>query len=145
MKMQINDGVVQFATHFIKANITDETVKQLRGLQTAINGITCYTIEEKEKAENGLTQLNIPFITEILTVSDEYINKVKDVKYNSRSEAIAHLQEEIEMPNSEIIPYLKKERNNLRIQLDQVIVEKEELKIKNKQVGDALLQMMFKK
>jgi len=145
MKIQVNDGVVQFATHFVATQIPDIDVRPLRRFHVDPDGITCYSDKEKDQAEAALKSLGLSFVTETLNHPKEHKDKTEGLKYGSRTEAIKHINGEIEMPDSEIIPYLKKERNNLRIQLDQVIVEKEELKIKNKQVGDALLQMMFKK
>jgi len=149
MRISLKDGIVVFATHFLTTTITEGMLEvnktPLRQLQIRSDGVLCFSEQEKNKAEEILIKLNIPFTVEELVFTQEQKDKVKDIKYNSRSEAIAHLQNKIEMPESEIIPFLKKERDSLKNQLDAVIIEKDEIKAKNKQTEDALLSLMFNK
>jgi Arc/MetJ-type ribon-helix-helix transcriptional regulator len=128
MYLKTIDGNVVFATYFITTVIPNEQ-RNLFPFQIEQNGIVCYSEEEKNQVEGLLTQYNISYITESLSFTDEQITKVKDKKYKSRTEAIQHLQDEIEEPESEIIPKLKR--------------EKKELEQRLKQTESALLTVMF--
>jgi hypothetical protein len=91
--------------------------------------IICYSEYELNKFSNELDSFNIPYAIETITFTEEQKNKVKGKKFNSRTEAIQYLQGEIEEPESEIIPNLKREKAELQQQLQQT--------------EDALLTLMF--
>ena len=128
MYLKTVDRNVVFATHFITTIISNEQ-RDIFPYQIEQDGIVCYSEQEKNQVEELLLQYNISYITEPLSFTDEQINKVKDIKYNSRTEAIKHLQDEVEEPESEIIPTLKR--------------EKKELEQRLKQTESALLTVMF--
>jgi len=128
MYIRTIDGVVQFATHFIYVDIPIEQ-RHLFFFQTEQNGIVCYSEEEKNQAENLLNQYSISHTIEPTTFTDEQKQKVANKKFNSRTEAIQYLQGEIEEPESEIIPKLQREKEQLQQQLQQT--------------EDALLTIMF--
>ena len=127
MHIKVVDGVVQFATHFIYASIPEEQ-RRLFPFQEQ-NGIICYSEEEKNKTENLLKENKISYTIETLFFTQDQKNKVNNKKYKSRTEAIKHLKDEIEEPESEIIPTLKR--------------EKKELEQRLKQTESALLTVMF--
>ena len=128
MHIGIIDGKVIFATHFINVIIPKEQRDIFHLFQIEPDGIVCYSELEKTQVESVLTEYNIPFTTETLSFNQDYKDKVAGIKYNSRSEAIAHLQEGIE-PGSQIIVNLKKQNKELKDNLAQT--------------EDTLLTLMF--
>jgi len=124
MKIQVNDGVVQFATHIIAT----DNPELLNFLQIEPEGVVCYSEEERIRAESTLTELKIPFTTETTTFRQDHKDKVMGKKYGSRTEAIKHLNDEIEMPKSEVIPFLRREKKLLKERLDAVVIENDSLK-----------------
>ncbi len=97
-------------------------------LQIENNSIICYGDKELNYALNVLDEYNIKYTIEDVIISDDIINKTKDVKYKNRIEAVNHIENNIE-PES-----VKKAR------LEQ---ENEDLKIKLQQTEDVLLVLMF--
>lgn len=110
MRIAVCDGNVVFATHLI--SITDARVDDdefMRDINATTDWkITCFSEEEKSSAEKRLAALNVQFTVESLAFSQFQKDKVAGKKYTSRSEAIAHLNDEIDEPESEVIPNLKK-------------------------------------
>jgi len=132
MRICVNDGIVVFATHLVKATITDEMLQvektPLHRLQIEPEGFLCFSDKEREQAEKILSELKIPFQTEKLTFAKEHRDKTDGLKYASRSEAIKHINGEIEMPEHEIIPFLRREKKLLKSRLDLVEADRELLK-----------------
>ena len=148
MKLKVNDGEVVFATHFIVATIPQELLvgnrATLRALQVVPEGLLCYSESERVKAESILSKLEIPFTTETITVPNSQKDKSAGLKYNSRTEAIKHLTGEIDEPESEVIPKLKREKEELRVKLNQA--ESALLAVmcnKPNQSGNAFLQRQY--
>jgi len=112
------------------SNIND--LKNIDGnklsLQIEDNSIVCYGDKELNYALNVLNEYNIEYTIEDIIVSDDIIDKTKDVKYKNKIEAINHIENNIE-PES-----VKKTR------LEQ---ENIDLKLRLQQTEDALLALMF--
>jgi hypothetical protein len=98
-----------FATHLIETKITDDIKIELP-LQIESEGVVCYSEEELAKAKFVLDKVKIPYTIKPLSFSAEMKQKVQGIKYNSRSEAIEHIQSNIE-PESQRIPNLFKRLN----------------------------------
>ncbi len=128
IKIKTEDGIVKFATHFINTIIPIEQ-QELFPFQREQDGIVCYSEEELQKVEVKLNELEIPYIVESIIFTEEQKNKVANKKFGSRTEAIKYLNGEIEEPESEVIPKLKREKAELQQQLQQT--------------EDALLTLMF--
>jgi len=148
MKLKVNDGEVVFATHFIVATIPQELLvgnrATLRALQVVPEGLLCYSESERVKAESILSKLEIPFTTETITVPNSQKDKSAGLKYNSRTEAIEHLSGEIEEPEREVIPRLKREKAELQTRVNQA--EAALLTVmcnKPNQTGNAFLQRKY--
>lgn len=110
MRIQINDGVAIFATHFISAAIdrTDEKIREkLAFYQVEADGIAIYPDQDVLEAEWALRELKIPYTVEVLQPDLAHVAKTQGIKYASRSEAIAHLLEGKE-PESLALPNLIK-------------------------------------
>ena len=119
MKMKIVDDQIIFATHLIRAVIQQEDYGAVKPFHKSPNGLLCYSETEKVKAETALTKLGIPFTTETITVPRTQKDKSAGIKYNSRTEAIKHLTGEIEEPEREVIPRLKREKAELQTRVNQ--------------------------
>ncbi|MBU7006296.1 hypothetical protein [Phosphitispora fastidiosa] len=119
MYVQVNDGVVVFATHFIrtsfpgqvtpkKLDTKDKGVRQkLTPFQLENDGIVVYSAGDVPFAEAMLQEMDVLYQIEPLDY-EVYKSKASGIKYASRTEAIKHLAENAE-PESEIIPRLKKQ------------------------------------
>jgi len=124
-------GLLVFPNFLINiSNIND--LKNIDGnklsLQIEDNSIVCYGDKELNYALNVLNEYNIEYTIEDIIVSDDIIDKTKDVKYKNKIEAINHIENNIE-PES-----VKKTR------LEQ---ENIDLKLRLQQTEDALLALMF--
>ena len=143
------DGNVEFATYFVAADLSIEIKDRdkrnsFEAFQTEVDGIVCYSEEEKVQAEALLTSMEIAFTTEILSFLQKQKDKVAGLKYNSRTEAIKHLSGEIEEPESEVIPRLKREKADLQTRVNQA--EAALLMVmcdKPNQTGNAFLQRKY--
>ena len=93
MYVRVDDGKVLFATHLVKTS--DETE-------------ICYSLKERDTAIESLAKRGIIFTVEELSFDVKQKEKVNGKKYTSRTEAIQHLAGEIDEPESDIIPNLKK-------------------------------------
>lgn len=129
MYIKTLDGVVSFAEYFISTILTEQQRNIFRGFQVETEGIVCYSEEEKLQAENLLVENNISFSSDTIIFTEEQKQKVNNKKFNCRTEAINFLNGVIEEPESEIITNLKKEKEDLKLKLDQA--------------ENALLTMMF--
>lgn len=146
MKLKILDGTVVFAVYSLNINRPLNRPGNLKLDLSKIENrfdmdgesILCYSEQERAVAEDFLTEQGFSYTVEVPCFTREQKDKVAGKKYNSRSEAIQHLNDEIDMPESEIIPFLKQERNNLK-------AENNSLKIRLSQAENALLTVMFKK
>ncbi len=114
------DGMVMFATHLIETKITDDIKIELP-LQIESEGVVCYSEEELAKAKFVLDKVKIPYTIKPLSFSAEMKQKVQGIKYNSRSEAIEHIQSNIE-PESQRIPNILKRLKDSE-EKDQLIHE----------------------
>lgn len=147
MRLRTVDGVVQFASYFVAANVPEEirdSCEHFGGFRPGPGGFTCFSEAEKDRAEAALTKLGISFVTEVLTFTDAQKSKVAGRKYNSRTEAIEHLSGEIEEPDSEVIPRLKREKAELQTRVNQA--EAALLTVmcnKPNQTGNAFLQRKY--
>lgn len=119
MYIRILDGIVSFAEYFISTTLTEQQRNIFRSFQVETDGIVCYSEEEKLQVENLLINNNITFLTEQIIFTEEQKQKVNNKKFNSRTEAIEFLNGVIEEPESEIITNLKKEKEDLKLKLDQ--------------------------
>lgn len=131
MNIVVVDDRVVFASHLVSFDyslIPLEDHGAIDSFHKNTDGILCFNEEELNKVEAMLTKLEISFETESLTFPQSQKDRVIDKKYNSRTEAIQHLNNEIEMPEQEIIPFLRRERNVLKEQLDTAEKDKEALK-----------------
>jgi len=124
-------GILVFPNYLIHI-IDIDALKNINGnnisLQFEDNSIVCYGEKELNYALNVLNKYNIKYTIEDIIVSDDIIDKIKDVKYKNKTEAINHIENNIE-PES-----VKKAR------LEQ---ENEDLKFKLQQTEDVLLALMF--
>ncbi|HBC94481.1 MAG TPA: hypothetical protein DCZ10_16665 [Pelotomaculum sp.] len=77
---------------------------------------------------SALERRGIKFKSEELSFPQEFKDKVNGLKYTSRSEAISHLQGEIDVPEQEVVAFLRKEKDLLESKLNAVISEKDDLK-----------------
>lgn len=127
MYLSVLDGKVLFGMYIYYIHTFDYSI--FPGFKIDQDKIICYSEEDKNKVENLLKENQIEYTIETLFFTEDQRNKVKDKKYKSRTEAIQHLQDEIEEPESEIIPKLKR--------------EKKELEQRLKQTESALLTVMF--
>jgi len=103
--ISVNDGVVIFATHFIKCN-PEGARDNLAPFQLEKDGVVIYSEEEKNKAESKLMELGISYAIEPLDY-EQHKPKSQGIKYASRTEAIEHLLNDAE-PESQVVPNLKK-------------------------------------
>ena len=127
MYLQVNDGIVIFATHLIRAEIKDrELARKLAPFQVESQGIIIYPDQDVGSAEAILTALNIPFVTEPLDHGEHPI-KAQGIKYASRSEAISHLLEDKE-PESQVLPNLRKRLNDKDAEIAELRAEKQALR-----------------
>lgn len=137
MYFRVDDGNVVFADYLIRAEIPEDKRALFIGFQCEPDGIVCYSEQEKVRAEETLTQEEVPFETEEINFTPEQKAKVEGIKYASRSEAIAHLLEDKE-PESQVIPNLKREKARLAEELTKT-------RGRLTQTEDALLTVMFGK
>ena len=93
MYVRVDDGKVLFATHLVKTS--DETE-------------ICYSLKERDTVIESLAKRGKEFTIEEVTFDIKQKDKVNGKKYTSRTEAIQHLAGEIDEPESDIIPNLKK-------------------------------------
>jgi len=129
MYIRTLDGIVSFAEYFISTTLTESQRNLFRMFQLEAEGVICYSEEEKLQAENLLIENSISFLIEQIVFTEEQKQKVSNKKFNSRTEAIDFLNGDIDEPESEIITNLKKEKEDLKLKLDQA--------------ENALLAMMF--
>ncbi|MCE5220058.1 MAG: hypothetical protein LLF98_02020 [Clostridium sp.] len=112
---------------FTTTNNNLYAIKELLKFSIANNNIAIFEEYEYNLVLNILNNNNISFsYTEL-----DYLNykeKTKDIKFNSRTELLKYLQEDVE-PESQIISNLKNENTNLKLQLQQT--------------EDVLLTLMF--
>ena len=139
MYVKMEDGKAILASYILRVDLTKEQQEELLvRFQVEKDKIVCYSVEEKLLIEEALNSLQISFTVEEITFTEEQKNKVQGLKYQSRSEIIAHLQGEIEDPESEIVPRLKREK----VKLEQDLIEHKQ---KLSQTESALLAVMFNK
>lgn len=93
MNIRVDDGKVIFATHLVKAEGGTEI---------------CYSLKERDTVIESMAKRGIEFIVEELSFDIKQKDKVNGKKYASRTEAIQHLAGEIDEPELDIIPNLKK-------------------------------------
>lgn len=144
MKMKMVDEIAIFATHLIKAVIPQENYGAIKPFHKSPEGLLCYSYAERVKAETALAKLEIPFTTETIAIPSTQKDKSAGLKYNSRTEAIKHLSGEIEEPDSEVIPRLKREKAELQTRVNQA--EAALLTVmcnKPNQTGNAFLQRKY--
>lgn len=139
MYIRIEDSTVIFPVCLIYCSIKPEEHEVLyQQFQWEPEGIVCFSDEERQRAESELTEESIEYNVESIMFPQEVMDKAKGVKYASRTEAIQHLQSEIDEVESQIIDNLKKRNKELEYKLSST---KESLK----QTEKALLTVMFKK
>lgn len=107
MKIRIADGLVQFATHVITAQIDNK--RDFPGLSVRLkdNEIICYSDEDVNRAKEILSRLKISYSISPVIFTQEQKDKVSGVIYMGYGEAYKHLNGEIEEPQSNEIPALK--------------------------------------
>lgn len=106
MYLMVVDDTVVFATHLIRATIEpDLDLGYL--FQRDADGLVCYSVEEKDNAEAALQVANIPYAVEPLSPDPAIKAKTQEIKYASRTEALAHLINDTE-PESQKIPNMLK-------------------------------------
>ncbi len=128
-----NDSVV-FATHIITVDgQIDEEIQLKLSSQIEINKIIIYTEEELSHVINILNNLKIPFTTEQQIIPQELLDKLNNIKFNSRSEAIRYIDNN-KIPESEIIPTLAKK-------LIDTELENFELKQDNNILGNIIVDL----
>lgn len=127
MYIKMTDGQVEFATHFVYVNLTKEQKYQVNFCQLEKDGIVCYSDEEKDNIVNKLKELNITYTIEELNHDPVCKEKCKDLKYNSRSEAIKHLLDDME-PECQKIPNLMKRLEQKEKELTDTKLEMENMK-----------------
>ena len=93
MYIRVDDGKVVFATHLVRSESETEV---------------CYSLKERDTAIESMAKRGIEFTVEELSFDTKQKDKVNGKKYTSRTEAIQHLAGEIDEPESDIIPNLKK-------------------------------------
>ncbi len=109
MFVMVRDGTAVFAIYKVRAKMGDSVKTEIPG-QIESEEIICYSEEELAKAKFVLDKFKIPHTIEPLSFSAEMKQKVQGIKYNSRSEAIEHIQSNIE-PESQRISNLLKRLN----------------------------------
>lgn len=107
MHIAVMDGKVVFATHVFTL-IGEFDRRDLLGLTRKGVEVVCYSAADEARAREVLESKGIPHTVAVLEWDQSKKDKAKDLKYNSRSEAIQHLNDEIEMPDSELVPHLRK-------------------------------------
>lgn len=110
-----NKGEARFATHIVHADVTKAFLEDNRKIvgshiRYAPDGLALFGDKDKDRLVEGLTKLGVPFTVEVLVHPQGHRDKVKGHKYKNRDEIIQHLSGEIEEPESEIIPNLKKKQ-----------------------------------
>jgi len=88
MEMAVIDGIVHFAKWLVKF----ET-----------ESMYCYTVAEKDALLLHLQRRDIKYTIEEVPEPVDTVTKTQGIKYNSRSEALAHIQEN-KTPDSIILP-----------------------------------------
>ena len=124
MYLDLIDGIVRFAKYFVYFSLGEYDYiidNKLKPFQKEPEGIVCYSLEELNNVKQILTDLNISYFINELQVSNDAILKTKGFKYSSRSEAIEHINGEIEEPESEIIPKLKREKAELEMAIASIL------------------------
>lgn len=140
--IKVVDGDVIYATHFISTitNREDESIRQkLISYQIESNGIVIYPNQSILDIENILNELNIQYVVEELDYNS-YVEKSQNIKYGSRTEAIEHLQNDIE-PQSQIIPNIKSNTNFIGIENVGKDLKILELQNENKTLGTSLVNL----
>lgn len=112
MKIEAVDGRVVFATHLIAftppQDYPDNQKSPLHAFRIDPEGIVCFSDQERARAEQVLAVLGLPFTTQAIKFTQTQRDKVAGKIYHSCGEALKHLNGEIDEPESEIIPNLKK-------------------------------------
>lgn len=110
-----NKGEARFATHIVHADVTKAFLEEQRRVigshvRHTPDGLVVWDKKDRDKLVEGLTKLGIPYTVEDLVHPQEHRDKVKGKKYKNRDEIIQHLKGEIEEPEGEVIPNLKKKQ-----------------------------------
>jgi chromosome segregation ATPase len=125
----LNGTTVIFASCFIRTPMKDiDQDKRFTPFHKEQDGIYCYTEDERNQVVSLLKELNAVFAVEPLEIPKEHKDKTINMRYNSRTEAIKHINGEIEAPEQEMVTLLKQEQNILRDRLNNVEAEKDSLK-----------------
>ena len=132
MNIAVCDGSVVFATHFIRADMPKEFAKENRRtmgrLRSVADGLVSMSNDDTARAAAELTKQGIPFAIESLVFPQDQRDKVAGRKYHSRTEAIQHLMGEIEEPESEIVPSLRRKNKELNERLEQAERDRDDIK-----------------
>jgi hypothetical protein len=136
MKLKVEDGKTIFATHLIRFTQPEEYdykfhEELVRCYQLEPEGFVAYDFDEAQLIVEDLKMCGIcDAVIEDIIIPSTYIDKVKDVKYASRTEALKHLIENVE-PESMITPNLKKKLQEKEDRIVQLTNELNLLKQKH--------------
>ncbi|MDD4721975.1 MAG: hypothetical protein PHR07_04460 [Acidaminococcaceae bacterium] len=105
MQMRIVDGVAVFPVLLFGCAGVPKNIPQ----STEIDGMTivCYSVDEVRAIRKRLTQSGVKYTEHTPTNDDATIQKTKGIKYVSNTEALNHINKDVE-PESQAIPNLKK-------------------------------------
>lgn len=123
MHVAVVDGAAVLAAHIVKCSLSSEydakTERLLWGLHRVDGGIACYNQSELEKAKAALKELGISYTVEELKYDSSVTEKIKGVKYTSRSEVVGHLLENKE-PESVVNEKIKNEIYKIKTQIEKI-------------------------
>lgn len=91
MHLAIRDGETAFPECVIKAEIPKEIRREL-ALQVEEEGVVCYSDQEVERAKATLDREGIAYTIDRCEVPEATKEKVRGLKYSSRTEVMDHIE-----------------------------------------------------